>query len=183
MNRRRGLVVAAGLALSVLLVVGRCVQVMMLQHDYWADRARRQQEQVIKAPAPRGRIVSADGYVLATSVGRFAIQLDTKAVVYPGLFAETAAPLLGEPAGELERRLERGSRSVWLAQRVPPELGEQVRALADTLEGNPGSMLLQYTYGLASPPFAAPSPRFAWTRVAMVARNLPPATIWRLDHA
>jgi phospholipid N-methyltransferase len=67
---------------------------------------------------------------------------------------------------------------------LPADVAEGcVRALADTLEGHPGSMLLQYTYGLASPPFAAPSPRFAWTRVAMVARNLPPATIWRLDHA
>lgn len=130
MNRRRGLVVAAGLALSVVLVVGRCVQVMMLQHDYWADRARRQQEQVIKAPAPRGRIVSADGYVLATSVERFAIQLDTKAVGYPELFAETAAPLLGCPAEDLKRRLGGGARSVWIAQRVERDKAEAVQALA-----------------------------------------------------
>jgi cell division protein FtsI/penicillin-binding protein 2 len=117
-NRRRGLVVAAGLALSVVLVVGRCVQLMILQHDYWSVRARRQQEQIIKAPAPRGQIVSADGYVLATSVERFAIQLDTKAVVYPELFAETAAALLRCPAEDLRRRLSGGARSVWIAQRV-----------------------------------------------------------------
>jgi phospholipid N-methyltransferase len=57
-----------------------------------------------------------------------------------------------------------------------------VRALAETLDGSPGSMLLQYTYGLGSPPFSSPGPRFAWSRVGLVARNLPPATIWRLDR-
>ena len=66
---------------------------------------------------------------------------------------------------------------------LPAEVSEGcIRALADTLDACPGSMLLQYTYGLASPPFAAPAPRFVWSRVGLVARNLPPATIWRLDH-
>lgn len=57
-----------------------------------------------------------------------------------------------------------------------------IRALADVLVRRPGSMLLQYTYGLALPPFALPSPDFAWRRVARVPINLPPATVWRLDH-
>lgn len=130
MNRRRGLVVAVGLALSLVLVVARAIQVMVLQHEGWAARARRQHELVIKAPAPRGQILSADGYVLATSVERFAIQLDTKAVGYPELFAETAAPLLGVPSSELRRRLTGGARSVWIAQRVERETAEAVQALA-----------------------------------------------------
>ncbi len=57
-----------------------------------------------------------------------------------------------------------------------------VQALTDTLDSHPGSLLLQYTYG-RTPPFASPAPRFVWTRVAQVARNLPPATIWRLERA
>lgn len=66
---------------------------------------------------------------------------------------------------------------------LPDEVADGcIRALADTLDAAPGSMLLQYTYGLGSPPFASPAPRFVWSRVELVARNLPPATVWRLDH-
>jgi cell division protein FtsI/penicillin-binding protein 2 len=103
---------------------------MVLQHDHWVSRARGQQEQVIKAPGPRGQIVSADGYVMATSVERFAIQLDTKAVVYPELFAEAAAPMLDCTVPDLTRRFTGGARSVWIAQRVERTTAEMVQALA-----------------------------------------------------
>jgi len=128
-NRRRGLAVVAGLALAVVLVAARSVQVMVLQHDYWVNRARRQQEQVITAPGPRGQIVSADGYLMATSVERFAIQLDTKEAVNPFQFAKDAAPLLGCPVSDLTRRFT-GARSVWIAQRVERATAEKVQALA-----------------------------------------------------
>ena len=129
MNRRRGLAVVAGLALAVVLVAARSVQVMVLQHDYWVNRARRQQEQVITAPGPRGQIVSADGYLMATSVERFAIQLDTKEADNPYQFAKDAAPLLGCPVSDLTRRFT-GARSVWIAQRVERATAEKVQALA-----------------------------------------------------
>jgi len=128
-NRRRGLAVVAGLALAVVLVAARSVQVMVLQHDYWVNRARRQQEQVITAPGPRGQIVSADGYLMATSVERFAIQLDTKEADNPYQFAKDAAPLLGCPMSDLTRRFT-GARSVWIAQRVERATAEKVQALA-----------------------------------------------------
>jgi len=128
-NRRRGLAVVVGLALAVVLVAARSVQVMVLQHDYWVNRARRQQEQVITAPGPRGQIVSADGYLMATSVERFAIQLDTKEAGNPFQFAKDAAPLLGCPVSDLTRRFT-GARSVWIAQRVERATAEKVQALA-----------------------------------------------------
>jgi len=128
-NRRRGLAVVVGLALAVVLVAARSVQVMVLQHDYWVNRARRQQEQVITAPGPRGQIVSADGYLMATSVERFAIQLDTKEADNPYQFAKDAAPLLGCPMSDLTRRFT-GARSVWIAQRVERATAEKVQALA-----------------------------------------------------
>lgn len=66
---------------------------------------------------------------------------------------------------------------------LPDEVAADcIRALTEVLVERPGSMLLQYTYGLALPPFAAPSPDFVWRRVARVPMNLPPATVWRLEH-
>jgi cell division protein FtsI/penicillin-binding protein 2 len=129
-NRRRLSAVAAVLVLGALVVAGRSVQVSVFEHDEWLQHALRQQQRVIEVPGPRGTIRTADGYILATSVARVALQVDTQLLQYPELFARAAAPLLDVPEHELVSRLGGGRRWVWLAQRVPPEVGEQVRSLA-----------------------------------------------------
>jgi len=130
MNRRRLLAVVAVLILGASVVVARCIQVTVVEHAEWQRLALRQQQRVIEVPGPRGTIRTADGYVLATSVGRVAVQVDTKLLVYPEIFVRVAAPILGSSEEEITRRLFRGSRSVWLAQRVPREVAEEIRLLA-----------------------------------------------------
>jgi len=129
-NRRRLFAMIVMVGLGALVVVARSVQIAVLEHDAWKRRALRQQEQVIEVPGPRGTIRSADGYVLATSVSRAAIQIDTKLLNYPQIFVRAAAPLLGVSQEELDQRLNNGPRNVWLAKRVQRERAEQVRGLA-----------------------------------------------------
>jgi cell division protein FtsI/penicillin-binding protein 2 len=119
--------VAGGLA-----VVGRATQVAVVDGAEWRDRAQRQHEQVIEVPGPRGSILSADGYVLATSLERVAIQADTQRISDPALFAHAAAPLLDLDGDELARRLVDGPRTVWLAKQAPAVVGDAVRELAPT---------------------------------------------------
>ncbi len=130
MNRRRLGLVAAALALGAAVVLARAAQVMLLDHESWLARAKRQRERVLTTPSRRGEIRTADGYVLATSVARLAIQVDTKLLPYPALFAQAAGPLVGCPADELERRLTGGGRAVWVAQKVDRETAAAVRSLA-----------------------------------------------------
>ena len=130
MNRRRLLVVIAVLILGGVAVVGRCLQIGLLEHEAWERRARRQQQTVIEVPGPRGTMRTADGYVLATSVSRVAIQVDTDLLPYPEIFVRAASPLLGLAEKECDRRLHGGARTVWLAKRVARDVGEQVRSLA-----------------------------------------------------
>jgi cell division protein FtsI (penicillin-binding protein 3) len=129
-NRRRGWIVIVGLVGALVVVLGRVVQIMVVEHDAWFDRARRQQQKIIRVPGPRGQIRSADGYVLATSVDRLAVQLDSHQLAYPEAFARAAAPLLDCEADDLKRRIEHGPRSVWLAQKVERDTAEAVRSLA-----------------------------------------------------
>jgi cell division protein FtsI/penicillin-binding protein 2 len=113
-------------------VIGRAIQVSVVDGDEWRDRARRQHQQIIRVPGPRGTIRSADGYVLATSLERVAIQADTHRLNDPDLFARAAAPLLGIDGEELAERLVDGPRTVWVAKKVSTETGEAVRELAPT---------------------------------------------------
>jgi cell division protein FtsI/penicillin-binding protein 2 len=123
-------IAVACLMLGLVTVVCRTVQVMVVNHDFWVQRAARQHQRQISVPNPRGEIRSADGYLLATSVSRVAIQVDTQALEYKDLFAGAAAPLIGATPAELQRRLSQGPRAIWLAQRADRETGLQVRALA-----------------------------------------------------
>lgn len=130
MNRRRLLIVIAGLALGAAGVVARSVQISVVEHGAWSKRALNQQQHVIDVPGPRGTIRTADGYVLATSVERVAIRVNTRHLEYPEIFAAAVAPLLGQKENDLKRRLAGEPRFVWLAQRARTELAEQVVALA-----------------------------------------------------
>jgi cell division protein FtsI (penicillin-binding protein 3) len=129
-NRRRLLVVIAGLGLCAAGVVARSVQISVFEHDYWGQRALKQHQQVINVPGPRGTIRTADGYVLSTSIDRVAIQVNTRHLEYPEIFAAAVAPLLGQKKVDLGARLGGEPRSLWLAQRVRPEVADQVVSLA-----------------------------------------------------
>ncbi len=132
MSGRRLWAVVFMLVVGGMTVVARAVQVTVVDGQEWRDRARRQQEQVIEVHGPRGTIRTADGYVLATSLERVAIQADTHLLDDPELFAQAAAPIIGIDGDELAERLIGGPRTVWLAKQVSVETGEAIRELAPT---------------------------------------------------
>ena len=105
MNRRRLLVVMAGFLIGAFVVFGRSVQIAVVEHGNWMEEAHAQQQRVLSVQVPRGTIYSADGYVLATSIERVAIQVNTRNLEYPEIFVDAVAPLLGLSKKELERRL------------------------------------------------------------------------------
>ena len=130
MNRRRLLIVIAGLVLVAAGLIVRSVQISIFQHGYWGKKAVKQQQKVLNVPGPRGDIRTADGYVLATSIDRLAIRVDTRLLEYPEVFAAAVAPLLGKKAHDLGRRLNGEQTWVLLAKGVRHEVAEQVVALA-----------------------------------------------------
>jgi len=130
MRRRRVLLVGVLLACSAAAVMARSVQLMVLDHDRYQRLAQRQHERRLQVPSRRGDIRSADGYLLACSAERTAIQVDTRLLVYPELFSQAAAALLGTDPDQMLERLRGGPRAVWLAQRVSQEVAEAVRELA-----------------------------------------------------
>lgn len=132
MSFRRLWVVLLILASGGAVVVARAVQVTVVDGDEWSERARRQQQQVIEVPGPRGTIRTADGYLLATSIERVAVQVNTRLLGEPEIFAHAAAPILELDGAELARRLIDGPRTVWLTKQAAPETGEALRELAPT---------------------------------------------------
>lgn len=129
MNRFRFDVAAFLLLIPGLVVLGRAAQITVLRHDELTDYARSQQSRVMLTHGPRGKIVSSDGYQLASSVRRYAVQVDRDTLQFPKLFSALAATILEEPQDEIRRRLEAGGRYTWLTKNLDLEKAESIEAL------------------------------------------------------
>jgi phosphatidylethanolamine/phosphatidyl-N-methylethanolamine N-methyltransferase len=55
---------------------------------------------------------------------------------------------------------------------------DTVRSILDFLESGPGRFMVQFTY-YPGAPFRVPA-GFTWRKVAFIALNLPPASVWVL---
>ena len=135
MSRPRLLIVILVLASVAVAVLGRSAQVSVLDHQNWCKRAFEQQEKMMDIQGPRGRILSSDGYVLATSTRRWALQLDQRNLEYPELFVAGAAPLLGQTPSSISLKLKKGARFLWLAKGLDKETAYSIRDLERTAIG------------------------------------------------
>lgn len=99
--------VLAGLVLAAIVVVfGRLYQIQIVNHEAYLEEAATTRQGAVTVPAPRGVILDATGYPLATSVDTWDIYLD-RYLWRDEAKAQTAALALGEvldvPAGDLLR--------------------------------------------------------------------------------
>jgi cell division protein FtsI (penicillin-binding protein 3) len=133
-------------AVVVVVFVGRLVQIQVLQAGSLAADAREQRMQTVVTPAHRGDITDRNGTVLATSVDRYTISADQKAIqqfrggkrtdaagdpVADGALgvAQLLAPVLGVTKAELAAKINGEREYVVLAKNVVPEKQRAVRAL------------------------------------------------------
>jgi cell division protein FtsI/penicillin-binding protein 2 len=93
-DHRLRLMVAVS-ACAFLIVIGRAVQVQVLDAASLAARAVQQQQTVITIPGLRGTIYSSDGQVLAEEMPAVSIVANQRLVKHPGQEAKVIAGDLG----------------------------------------------------------------------------------------
>ncbi|MFE6969863.1 peptidoglycan D,D-transpeptidase FtsI family protein [Isoptericola sp. NPDC057653] len=144
-RRQRWIMVLAALVLTVF--VGRLVQVQIFQGPALAAKAQKERTTQSVEIAHRGDIVDANGRVLATSVDRYTISADTKAIqgfrggqradtetgkaVQDGALgiAQLLAPVLDAQPAELAAKLNGNDRYVILKRDAVPEMQRAVTKL------------------------------------------------------
>ena len=110
-------------------VAARLVFLQVVGHDQLAERARRQQEREIHLDAPRGRILDRHGVVVAESAEAVTVYANPREVGNKGATARRLAPVLRRPVRDVARCLRHRGSFVWLARRLPSEVGAEVEAL------------------------------------------------------
>jgi cell division protein FtsI (penicillin-binding protein 3) len=126
----RGRLLHALFAIAVVLLVlaGRLVQLQGLESTAYAAKAEQQRLRKVELAATRGSILDREGRPLALNVDARAVYADPKNVVDPAATAKALAPLLHMRARDLRPKLARQTRFVYLARGVDPEVARAVLA-------------------------------------------------------
>lgn len=131
-ERRQAVLMAVVLALLVVFA-GRLVYVQGFASEALASEALGSRLVTRELPADRGRILDAEGVVLADSVERFDIVANQRQVAEsregPLGVAAQLAPVLDLPVAELGGDLTGDRGYVRLVRQATPELAQQVRDL------------------------------------------------------
>ncbi|MBI5511902.1 MAG: transpeptidase family protein [Deltaproteobacteria bacterium] len=125
----RGRFLAVVLFAGLALVVGRTVQLQVLEHDTLTALARGEYLSDLRLPARRGQVYDRHGKPLAISVDVPSVFANPAAVVDPRTAARRLAPVLGLDLDSVYQRLAGDRLFVWLKRQVTPEIAAQVTAL------------------------------------------------------
>ncbi len=130
-QKRRMILLLAGMTAWMLIVIARLAQIQIARHDDYVQRAVRQQERTVALAPVRGSIFDARGRLLAESVVSHSLYADPQSIEEVSTVVDriSAVEGLGLREDVLRKRLGRGGEFAWLARQVDDELYEKVMAL------------------------------------------------------
>ena len=76
--KQRLFAILACLGLWVVAIEGRLFWIQVIDHDYWANKARTQQEDTEPIYLPRGSVLDRNGRLMAFSVNSFDVHLNPR---------------------------------------------------------------------------------------------------------
>ena len=123
---RRHFVFKAALAMLLLAVVGKLVEVQVVEPARFVKVGEEQRIRTVKLDASRGRILDREGHDLALSVLRPSVFADPSQIDDPRGTARALAPVLGMDVNELTDTLSRDSQFVYLERRIDDDLASRV---------------------------------------------------------
>jgi cell division protein FtsI (penicillin-binding protein 3) len=133
--RLRTLIVAGIFAGAFLGLLGRLGYLQVLKHDEYLRLAESQHAKAVALRPKRGAIVDRNGQVLAVSSGADSLYALPHRIDDTGRLARRLAPLLGEPAADIARRLDSAKRFVFVKRRLPHPIAQAVRELKEPALG------------------------------------------------
>lgn len=123
---RRSFVFKAALAILLLAVVGKLVEVQVVDPDRFVAVGEEQRLRTVRLEANRGRILDRAGHDLALSVQRPSVFADPSQIEDPLDTARALAPLLDTEVDELTTTLSRDTQFVYLNRRIDDELASRI---------------------------------------------------------
>jgi cell division protein FtsI (penicillin-binding protein 3) len=134
-QRTRALIVALIFGGAFLGLLGRLGYLQVVKHDEYLRLAESQHAKSIALRPKRGPILDRNGQVLAVSSAAETLYALPARVDDAGRLAKRLAPVLGEPAADIVKRLDTSKRFVFVKRRLPPAVAQAVRELHEPALG------------------------------------------------
>ncbi len=115
-----------GVGALLAVLAGRLVQLQGLDATAYAAKAEQQRLRKVALAPDRGRILDRNGVELALDVDARAVYADPKLVEDPAGSAARLAPLLALKPAEIEAKLRKPGRFVYLARGVDVGLAQRI---------------------------------------------------------
>jgi cell division protein FtsI (penicillin-binding protein 3) len=133
--RLRALIVAGLLACAFLGLLGRLTYLQVVKHEDYLRLAENQHAKTIPLKPKRGPILDRGGQVLAVSSATESLFALPGRVEDKDALARRLAPILGDPADEIAKRLSSSKRFVFVKRKLPPPAVQAVRDLKEPALG------------------------------------------------
>ena len=132
----RGWIIIVLLVIGGIAVVGRLVQLQIVQHDHWMALASTIQEQTVDLLPRRGTIYDRNGVALAYDVKATAIAIDSFNMTNPEAICQILSEELNRPFGEIERLVYRPRYFTWIDRSVDLEAAKEIRRRVSEANAN-----------------------------------------------
>jgi len=133
MEGRRPRTRILSLAFLVLLglgaVLGRLIELQIVQYRDYLARAHRQQQRIVEVNPPRGVLYDRNLHELAMSIPEDSCFAVPGEITDAGLVARLLAGVLQMDPQEIETRLTASKSFVWIARKLPAEKVQRIQAL------------------------------------------------------
>jgi cell division protein FtsI/penicillin-binding protein 2 len=127
--RTRILTLAFLILLGLGAVLGRLIQLQIVQYRDYLARAHRQQQRIVEVSPRRGVLYDRNLHELAMSIPEDSCFAVPGEITDAGMVARLLAGVLGMEREEIETRLTASKSFVWIARKLPPEKVERIQAL------------------------------------------------------
>ncbi len=133
--RSRTLIFAAFVACAFLGILVRLGHLQVFKHEEYSRLAEAQRAKTVPLRPKRGPIVDRAGLVLAESAAAESLFGLPTRMSDSARVATALAPILGEPASDIARRLDPDKRFVWVKRKLPPRVAQAVQDLHEPALG------------------------------------------------
>ncbi len=129
-------IVVALLVIGGMVVVGRLVQLQIVQHDHWLTVADAIQEQTVDLLPRRGTIYDRNGVALAYDIKATAIAIDSFDMTNPEAICQILSDELHRPMSEIKKLVYRPRYFTWINRSVDLETAKEIRKRAAEANAN-----------------------------------------------
>lgn len=127
--RVRMVILALGFGMGFLLLVGRAVDLQIIQREHLLARAQREFMRQVELTPRRGIIFDRNQEELAVSLDTDSIYARPLGITTPQQTGHLLAQALDLPESQVVKRLKEERGFVWVARRINPDRAEAVRSL------------------------------------------------------